>query len=146
MCFFVHLRFGYLLQSIKQRAYSISFEEGKRWKQKEIRRELTKWTEYEEEGEEEGDDDEERRTSPMDENRTTSEKSRLFYWHFRRRAKKMYTWKEVNMTQTMANVKQKEKSVEWTKTKSLQQQKWDKRDKEWPGKVKSRIIVKITKW
>lgn len=34
------------------------------------------------------------------------------------------------MTQTMANVKQKEKSVEWTKTKSLQQQKWDKRDKE----------------
>lgn len=72
----------------------------------------------------------------MDENRTTSEKSRLFYWHFRRRAKKMYTWKEVNMTQTMANVKQKEKSVEWTKTKSLQQQKWDKRDKEWPGQSK----------
>lgn len=68
------------------------------------------------------------------ENRTTSEKSRLFYWHFRRRAKK-YTWKEFNMTQTIP--------------KRSEEQKKKSPKSEWPDrrrKIKSRIIAKITKW
>lgn len=77
-------RFGYLLQSIKQLAYSILLWEGKRWKQRKNQSESPKMR-----NKTHTHKQHQQKTSPWLGNRTTSEKSRLFYWHFRRRAENL---------------------------------------------------------